>query len=134
MNRPADDNRWVVTCLINTAEGNFAGFRAEHETALAYDIALVYTVEADSPTAAAEAAFAVGNRMADDADGKEHPSWVRSISVGDVLLVRGWSDDDAPDLAVAPVGFTPVALVREDTWNRPGGRAKMAAAGHASAE
>src|SRR5262245_12782754 len=93
----ANPREYVVTALINTAT-DWWDYQSSNETALAYDIALVFTVEAGSATQAAEAAFIVGNRNGRDADGKAWPAWCRSLSVGDVLLVRGWDADEHADL------------------------------------
>jgi hypothetical protein len=123
----------VVTCLINTAT-DWTRFKDADEAALAYDISLVLDVDAPSPQMAAEAAFAIGNRQGADTDGKTWPAWCRSLSTGDVVLVRGWNEAEWADLAVAGLGWTPVTLTNDAAWNCPGGRAKMAAAGHASAE
>lgn len=130
--RPADDRGWIVTCLINTAT-DFRTITVD-QTALAYDYALVLSVEADDADRAAEAAWIIGNREAADTDGKQWPAHIRSLSVGDVLQIRGWTADEAVDLVVAPLGFVAITLGDDRHWNRPGGLAKMVATGHARKE
>lgn len=67
-----------------------------------------YDVEADSPQAAAQAAYDIGNRMAADTEGRTWPADVRSLSVGDLLYVAG-ADESVTILAVARYGFDEVA-------------------------
>ena len=72
-------------------------------------------LEGDTPIEVAEAAWRVGNRMGADADGREWSSDVRSMCVGDVVMMRpewgnevegaalqvqgaGWSE--APDMDI----------------------------------
>lgn len=100
--------RYVVHALLNTAEHNFDGFHDQWND-LATEHRLSFTVEAVNPLHAAEALWPVGNKQAADADGKEWPHTVRSLSVGDVLYVESVDGLDAPRLyAVAGAGLTEV--------------------------
>lgn len=110
---------YLVTPLINIGASNFTGFTPEHP--LSYDPRLMLTVEADDVEAAGSAAFKVGNRMAADANGREWPSDVRSLSVGDVLVI----EDRV--LAIEPVGFADVDVEQADLRDR----VAMVEAGHA---
>lgn len=64
-------------------------------------------VKASDELHAAEAAFGIGNRMGVDMTGRKWPSYVRSLSVGDVVLVSSWKNA-AKAFAVAPLGWTEV--------------------------
>lgn len=116
----------IVTCLIN-CDTDFRQYRDGNR--LAYDTALVLTIEAKDADDAANQAFEIGNRIKPDAEGKQWPSWCRSLSVGDVLIVAEW--EHVKDVAVAPLGFTEIALNHLGPWNAPGGRSFMARTGHA---
>lgn len=89
---------FTVTAFVNEGPGRFFAF-APGDTLVH---AGTYTFEAESPEAALNLIWEVGNRMAVDANGTEWPPTVRSLSVGDVLVVG----DDV--WSVAPVGFDPV--------------------------
>lgn len=128
--RPEGDDHWIVTVLINIDTDWSHGWTPDNR--LAYDYAMVLDVQAPDADAAAEQAYVIGNRQATDAEGKAWPAWVRSVSVGDVMQVRGWGPDEAVDLTVMPLGFNAVTLGDDSQWNRPGGRRAMATAGHAS--
>jgi hypothetical protein len=61
-------------------------------------------VEADSEPDALNAVWVVGNRMGADADGRQWPSGVRSLSVGDIIVV-GPVGQRRTRYAVATIGF-----------------------------
>ena len=101
--------------VFHDAETDFRT-TADPETAdLVSDMygSMALMIEADSPGAAADAAYVIGNRMGADKDGKTWSPGVRSVSVGDVIFVR---DLDAPladigeGFAVAGVGFEPYEM------------------------
>lgn len=73
-----------VEAYVNVDRECFFGLRPEH------DIALVDTFEikASGDQEAAGFMWTIGNKMSCDIHGKEWPSDVRSLSVGDVLRVK----------------------------------------------
>jgi hypothetical protein len=74
-----------VTVYLHVGPDNFAGLKPGDP--LATDTDLQLTVTAADPDAAAEQAYAIGNRI--DTDDRDHP-WptdVRSVSVGDLLQI-----------------------------------------------
>jgi hypothetical protein len=90
-----------VTVYLNLSEDNFFGLNPEHALATDHDLQLWVT--AADTEAAADAAFAIGNRMATDDRGLRWPADVRSVSVGDLLTVVGQTG--TVSCAVASVGF-----------------------------
>lgn len=98
---------YLITANVNVAPraaGMCDGYQPAHPVAtVGY-----YDVEADGFTAAAEAMFAIGNRMAADTEGRTWPSDVRSLSVGDVLYVARNDDSAVQILACARAGWTEV--------------------------
>lgn len=135
--------RYIATGLINTGLDNFAGYRPEHEQSLRYDYGMVLDVVGINETAALEHVFTIGNRMAADTSGKRWPEWVRSLSVGDVVLLAGCDceENGNPDhrgcetkhtaYACTAMGWDQVTIDLGGRWNNPGGRKDMAARGHA---
>jgi hypothetical protein len=93
---------YTVTVWLNTGPDNTCG-AGTHPLTTAADLRL--RVDADSPQDAAEQAFAVGNRQAADTDGRSWPGEVRSVSVGDLLVVEA-DGHGTTCLAVAPSGWT----------------------------
>lgn len=87
-----------------------------------------WTVWASTRAEAVEKMFTVGNRMAPDAAGREWPSDVRSLSVGDVVTLiprgpglhtfacerMGWRELTPAELAASPV----VALADTEATSR----------------
>jgi len=101
--------QYLITANVNVAPrmaGIVEGYQPAHPVATVD----YYDVEADSWTAAAEAMFAIGNRVACDLHGKEWPSDVRSLSVGDVLYVSRNSDSAVQIVACASVGWVEIDL------------------------
>jgi hypothetical protein len=96
---------YTVTVWLNTGPDNFSGYAGTHPLTTAADLRL--RVDADSPQDAADQAFAVGNRQAADTDGRSWPGGVRSVSVGDLLVVEA-DGRGTTCLAVAPAGWTVV--------------------------
>lgn len=99
--------RYRVTIYVNVGEDNFFGYTARAPLAKVD----TFVVESSDPYAAAEAAYSVGNKEAGpDADGKEYPRDVRSVSVGDLLAIHPSESGDEGKffLAVASAGFTAV--------------------------
>jgi hypothetical protein len=72
-------------------------------------IALVdeFAVDSTDPHNAAEAVWAVGNKMNPDSDGKDYPRDVRSLCVGDLLIVK--SADTVSFMVVSSCGFEEIA-------------------------
>ena len=65
-----------------------------------------FFVTSDGPEGAAEVLFGIGNRMGADDDGRIWPSSVRSLSVGDVVVVVARdSNKRQAVLTVNPVGW-----------------------------
>lgn len=95
--------RYSVTPYLNCDRDSFFGYRPEHALTTAADLLL--EVEALIPTMAAEAAWVVGNRMGADLEGREWPADVRSMSVGDVLVVLDQGTRSITVHVCAPVGF-----------------------------
>jgi voltage-gated potassium channel Kch len=103
----SNNDKYLITANVNIApraEGMSYGYQPGHPVAtVGY-----YDVEAADWTLAAEAAYAIGNRMGADTEGQEWPSDVRSLSVGDVLYVSRNSDSAYKILAVARAGWTEI--------------------------
>jgi hypothetical protein len=97
---------YAVTVFLNTAPLSFLGLQPSDPVATDSDPTL--TVVAGDPLAAAEQAFSIGNHMAADEDGRRWPTDVRSVSVGDLVGVRGPELARVWFFAVAGVGFVPV--------------------------
>ncbi|MEU9134044.1 hypothetical protein AB0D08_39250 [Kitasatospora sp. NPDC048540] len=119
-----DAGTYRIAVLLNVALGpggtmiNFKGFRAGHELAVASPAEgsplLVLTVTAPDALSAAERAFDVGNHQDTDDIGVAWPSDLRSVSVGDVMLVTSPSDHRFC-LAVASRGFIHVDPPRRES-------------------
>jgi hypothetical protein len=77
--------RYAVTIFVNvdTTGYHWFGLAPSHPLA---EVA-TFAVDASDALAAAEASFAIGNKMSDDAEGKSYPLDVRSLSVGDLVRV-----------------------------------------------
>jgi len=118
--------------LINTADGNFFGYRAEHAATLATDESLRLRVKASDDAQALGEVFSVGNRMGCDINGREWPSHVRSLSVGDVVVLRADTDDESGRVyACASVGWERRHDLDFD-WTNCQSLDRMVLAGHAS--
>ncbi len=79
--------RYVFHAFMNEAPGHyFDGYDAKADPRLVYggSIAVDGLTDAD----ALEKAYAVGNRMERDADGRVWPMFIRSLSVGDLLVAE----------------------------------------------
>lgn len=75
--------RYTFTVLTNETRGSrFIDFSNGDKVRFA----AVVKVEADDVNEALNRLYAVGNRMEEDADGREWPRLVRSMSVGDLIL------------------------------------------------
>ena len=90
-----------ITVYVNVGPGNFAGLKPGDPLATSTDLQL--TVTATHPDAAAEQAYAIGNRIDTDDRGRGWPPDVRSVSVGDVLKVSGQAE--TVFYAVTGIGF-----------------------------
>lgn len=110
-----------VTAYINVDSDYWTPW--EPGKRLATDPALTMTVNAKDPMEAAMRMWVIGNRMDEDAAGRTWPSGVRSLSIGDVVVIGETA------LAVAHVGWKPVSLSAVE----PGDRSLMVEAGHARA-
>ena len=88
----------TVVALLNVGAGALRAFCPSD----ALQEGPTLRIEAAGPEAALEAAYSVGNRIGADAAGRHWPAQVRSLSMGDLLLVDG-----AP-FSVAALGFDPV--------------------------
>jgi hypothetical protein len=97
-----------IRAFINDGEGRFLDFEAGDRLATGPVLALPDTSDQE----ALDAAWLAGNRM--DAD-RPWPATVRSLSVGDVLVLRGGpAGPTARAYAVARFGFAaldPAAVV-----------------------
>jgi hypothetical protein len=103
--------RFRVTVYLNVAPDNFSGLQPRHAIATAPDLRLA--INAPTPQDAAERAYAIGNRMAADEDGRRWPPDVRSVSVGDLIKftdepAAASSESPAQFYAVASAGFRPI--------------------------
>jgi hypothetical protein len=83
---------------------------------LVYGDDTMITCRGSSPERAAEAAFAIANRMRADDDGKFWPPYVRSLSVGDAVY---GSEEGEPGV-LEPRGYYLVAPIG---WRKHEGRA-----------
>jgi hypothetical protein len=101
-----------VTVYLNVGPDNFAGLDPADPVATDTDLHL--TITAPDPARAAERAFAVGNRMEADDDGRRWPSDVREVSVGDPLKVT-----DEPHAAAGQARFYAVASAGFHTVPEP---------------
>jgi hypothetical protein len=108
--------RYTVTAYVNVTEdsagrptGMLDGYKPGDKLAVVTDAhgkPITFEFEAESEHSAAEAVFAVGNRMSvERAGGGLWPSDVRSMSVGDVLKLPGKPGDSVAWLAVASFGW-----------------------------
>jgi hypothetical protein len=102
----------TVHTFLNLGAGIFSDFLADDALMAGPDLA----IDATDPTDALHETYAVGNRVGGDARGRSWPSQVRSLSVGDVLVV------EEAAFVVAPIGFTPVDAERVDRACREGVR------------
>jgi hypothetical protein len=114
----AAGTRFAVTVLLNTDRGSFFGYVSGHALGRVFDL----TVAAATPEAACEVTFAVGNSYPDELHCDPCYAWevaewraaeLRSLSVGDVLVVRPDGQDASVGraFACAAVGFQPLAAV-----------------------
>ncbi len=101
--------RFHVSILHNTGFGSFFGYEDGDPLVRVFDL----HVEADQPAAAAEVVFAVANSYPDElvCDPRYaeevaayRAAGLRSLSVGDVLLIRGDADDET-SWACLPAGW-----------------------------
>jgi len=79
-----------ITVYLNVGPDNFAGLKPGDPLATSTDLQL--TVAAAHPDAAAEQAYAIGNRIDTDDRGRGWPADVRSVSVGDLLKISGQAE------------------------------------------
>jgi hypothetical protein len=73
-----------VQTYINMGPGAFYGYRDGLDL---LEPGPVVSAEGEDENIIAEHVFAIGNRMEADLDGQQWPSQVRSISVGDVIVI-----------------------------------------------
>lgn len=66
-------------------------------------------IDARELDVALDMAWGVGNRTGVDAEGNYWPSTVRSMSVGDVLIVTPVGSTHSRFFAIAPVGFDEIS-------------------------
>lgn len=117
--------------LINTGDGNFTGYVPAHAATLATDESLHLRVKAVSDAHALGEVFTVGNRAGCDIFGREWPADVRSLSVGDVVVLRTDGDTDSGRAyACAAVGWERRHDLDHD-WSDCLSRDRMVLAGHA---
>jgi hypothetical protein len=78
--------RYVFHVFMNESRGHFDGYDPAADPRLVYggSIAVDGATDAD----ALDKAYTVGNRMARDADGRVWPMFIRSLSVGDLLVAE----------------------------------------------
>jgi hypothetical protein len=110
-----------VTAYVNVDSDYWATW--EPGMRLATDAELTMVVNAEDPLQAANEIWVIGNRQGKDEAGRTWPSGVRSLSVGDVVVVGETA------LAVERYGWKQVSL----QGVTPGDRAMMVQAGHARA-
>lgn len=102
--------RFTFTALMNDTHGS--RFFAFHDGDDMYYGGTI-TVEADNVNDAMNAAYAVGNRMQPDANGNDWPHIIRSLSVGDVLVLGSATAGDNPAAwSVADFGFVALDFIR----------------------
>jgi hypothetical protein len=110
--------RFALTVLLNTDRDSFFGYRPGHALSRVFDL----TVTAATAEAACEVTFGVGNSYPDELHcdpcyAREVADWrfrgLRSLSVGDVLVVRPAGQDVSAvqAFACAAVGFQPLAAI-----------------------
>jgi hypothetical protein len=75
---------YTVAALINSGEGRFWKYE-EGTDKLTHEVTI--RIKADDIDAALNRAFEIGNRIGYDYEDNRWPSYVRSLSTGDVLLV-----------------------------------------------
>lgn len=85
--------QFMVKAFVNVSPNNFCGYETGQRLASVGR----FPIKADDAFGAAEAAFAVGNRMGCALNGWEWPADVRSLSVGDVLRIDTSSCFDDPE-------------------------------------
>jgi hypothetical protein len=107
-------NRYDVTVFVNTDNENFFGWKASHPMA---EVA-TFHIDAASAQAAADRMFDIGNKLpatemftADDEyvpitddEGVAYPVDVRSVSTGDLMIVRD-AEGHSVILVVASFGW-----------------------------
>lgn len=102
---------YTVHAYVNCDRDNFSGLQPAHT--LAEDGDLVFEVKGWDAIKAAKELWTVGNRMGCDIHGKEWPSDVRSLSVGDMLKIRpsdtGVEGYSVRIYAIAKFGFDEIA-------------------------
>lgn len=100
-----------VQTYLNDGPGRFLGYEPGDRL---YQGPTV-TVEVDSPEwyGALDAVWAVGNRMAQGVNGQEWPSYVRSLSVGDVLTIRIFPGGPVLAWGIARIGFEAIGQVKD---------------------
>lgn len=104
--------RVTITTYLNDGPGRF--FAYEPGDRLYQGPTLTVDVP-DSPEwmGALDAAWAIGNRMGVDANGQEWPSYVRSLSAGDVLTIRIFAGGPVLAWGVAHFGFDAIGQVKD---------------------
>jgi hypothetical protein len=104
--------RYRALCALNCAQGADLG-RAMSlgytpNQPLAADPRTEVAIEADTDMDALNAVWAVGNRMSTDVDGKSWSSNVRSLSVGDVVVLTPSQPGTPTAWKVDPIGFSQI--------------------------
>jgi hypothetical protein len=115
-----------VVAAIDTASNHYDGYAAGDPLALVTEQAgapgpVVFAITADDTRAVLEKMWVVGNRKREDVHGRCWPPDVRSLSIGDVLLVYppGYPRVGASEaFAVASVGFIAITAPRPRAWVR----------------
>jgi hypothetical protein len=106
--------QYVATVHFNTNHDHWFGFDAAHARDLVR-VPVWPAVHGDTPEEAAEQVFAVANKMTADDEGAEWPAFVRSLSVGDVIVLGGEENPATPGMAfiyvltVESFGFKTIA-------------------------
>lgn len=78
--------KYVATILFNLNHDHWFGYQDSHEADLVA-VPIYPSVEGDGTSDAAEHVFAVANKVYADTDGTPWPAHVRSLSVGDVVIL-----------------------------------------------
>lgn len=100
-------SRYLVTANVNIDACACREYiPGDHVATVGY-----FDIDADTPAAAAEVMFEIGNVPGQiDADGRTWSPGHRSLSKGDVLYVAGEASGDVTVVACAGVGWTTIDL------------------------
>jgi hypothetical protein len=114
-----------IGAAVNTAPGHYDGYRPGDRLACVTSRPgvigpILFAIAAADPAAALDALWEIGNRVTDDIGGRCWPRDVRSLSIGDVLVLfaPGYplQTQDVETFAVAPTGFDQVPAPDPSAW------------------